>query len=91
MIITAAMLSLFAVSCAPSAVIVAERPAPPVIVRPAPPRPDYVWVEGEWIVRGGRYTWQNGYWVRPRYGRVWESGHWERTRGGWYWQRGHWR
>ncbi|RFM29698.1 YXWGXW repeat-containing protein [Deminuibacter soli] len=87
----AAAITLFAVSCAPSAVVVTERPAPPVYVRPAPPRPGYIWVEGEWRARSGRYVWQNGYWTRPHGSRQWHGGHWEKARGGWYWQNGYWR
>lgn len=87
----AAMLVITAASCGPTSVVVTDRPAPPVIVRPAPPRPGYVWVEGEWVPRGGHYVWQNGYWTKPHGQRNWQSGHWERTHGGWYWQKGYWR
>ena len=43
--------------------------APPAYAQYMPPcpGPDYVWVDGYWIPRGGRNVWVNGYWHR-RYG-----------------------
>lgn len=92
-VISALFVSLAATSCRTRAVVT-TRPEPPataVVVRPAAPRPDYVWVDGEWIWRGGRYVYTNGYWAPPRRGHAWVGGHWERRGNGWYWQRGHWR
>ena len=44
-------------------------PRPHVIrVRPDPPGPGYVWVEGYWYPVRGRYVWHRGYWTRPPYG-----------------------
>ena len=76
-------------SCAPQ-MVVTERPAPPVYVRPVVPGPHYVWVDGDWYVSGGRYVWREGYWAPPRK-KHWVGGHWAPRRGGWYWERGHWR
>lgn len=71
---------------------VATRPAQPaVVVRPPQPRPDYIWIDGEWYRTGGKYQFRQGYWAPPRGGRKWAPGHWEKRRGGWYWQKGHWR
>ncbi len=72
-------------------VVVSDRPSPPVIVRPAQPAPDYIWIEGEWRVGGGKYSWRDGYWTRSRGHRTWAPGHWEATRGGYYWTPGRWR
>ncbi len=75
--------------CAERAVVT-ERPREPVEVRPAAPRADYVWINGEWRNQGGRYTYKNGYWAAPRQGHVYASGHWARRGRGWYWIPGHW-
>lgn len=77
-------------ACGPAEITVTSRPSPPVYVRPATPGPDYVWIEGDWIGRGGRYHWREGHWARRRHG-VWISGSWESRGNGWYWHRGHWR
>ena len=72
--------------------VVATRPEQPAVVaRPPQPHPNYVWVDGEWYVSGGRYVWREGYWSAPRGGSAWAPGHWEQTRKGWYWVKGHWR
>ncbi|MEI9945659.1 MAG: hypothetical protein WDN26_15760 [Chitinophagaceae bacterium] len=77
-------------SCGPSEIVVTSRPNPPVYVRPIAPRPAYVWVDGDWHARSGRYYWREGRWVRPGH-RVWVTGNWESRGSGWYWRRGHWR
>ncbi|MBG9377081.1 YXWGXW repeat-containing protein [Panacibacter sp. DH6] len=72
--------------------VVAQKPNPPAVVaRPPQPRPDYVWIDGEWYVVGGKYQFRQGYWAPPRGGRGWVPGHWEKKRGGWTWEKGHWR
>ncbi|MGI8950363.1 MAG: hypothetical protein ACR2FN_02150 [Chitinophagaceae bacterium] len=88
-IVTVVLLSTTLWSCATRAVVT-ERPAPPVEVRPAPPRANYVWIDGEWVWSGGRYSWRNGYWARPNAGHVWVAGHWAQRGHGWYWVSGHW-
>lgn len=70
--------------------VVAARPAAPVYARPAAPGQRYVWVDGNWIARGGRYQWRDGYWA-PARKKQYVPGHWAPKRNGWYWQRGHWR
>ena len=44
-------------------------PPPParVVVVPASPGPDFVWVEGYWYPIDGHYRWHRGYWTRPPY------------------------
>ena len=44
-------------------------PPPPrvVVVMPAQPDPDYVWVGGYWYPVEGHYHWHEGYWSRPPY------------------------
>jgi hypothetical protein len=42
-------------------------PPPRVVVVPATPGPDFVWVEGYWYPVEGHYRWHRGYWTRPPY------------------------
>src|SRR5258708_3990095 len=74
--------------------IVRERPVPPpvVVVRPAAPRPAYIWVDGEWrwSRRMHAYVWTEGRWKRPHKGRVWVPGHWVDVEDGSEWIPGHW-
>jgi hypothetical protein len=81
---------LFFSACVPGEITVSARPEPPYYARPASPGVGYVWIDGEWIVRGGRYHWREGYWRRSGT-RVWIGGSWESRNNGWYWRRGHWR
>ena len=73
--------------------VVTERPADSniVVVRPPQPNPAYVWVDGEWYSRGGRYYRSEGRWVIARRGHAWAPGNWQKGRHGWYWAGGHWR
>ena len=70
-------------------------PAPPApyggVVGYAP-GPGYVWVDGFWDLRGGRWAWVNGRWDRPPHrGAHWDRDRWERHGNGWRYHRGHWR
>jgi hypothetical protein len=75
-------------SCGPSEITVSSRPDRPYYDRPVSPGSSYVWIEGDWVARGGRYRWREGHWARST--RVWVSGGWESRGNGWYWRRGHW-
>lgn len=66
-------------------------PSEPVYVRPVSPYTDAVWIDGEWMWRGGRYTYINGYWAHPRANRVWVRGSWQSSSRGYTWRRGYWR
>ncbi len=73
---------------------VATRPADPVVVVPASPGPNYVWVDGSWRYNRPTqaYVYREGYWVVPnRPGRTWVAGQWVQTRRGWRYVEGHWR
>ena len=84
-------LSIFLLSCGPSAVVVRERPSPPVVVRSVSPGPGYVWIEGNYIRSGRGYTYRQGYWAVPPGGRVtYTPGYWAPRRNGYYYRRGHW-
>lgn len=72
-------------------VFVRTRPVEPVIVRPAPPDRQSVWIGGEWAWRGGRYEYVRPHYERIRRGHVWVGGHWKEVRGGSAWVPGHWR
>ena len=71
------------------------------IAPPPPPRygvvgyapgPGYVWADGWYDLRGGRWTWVPGYWVRPPRPRaVWVRPYWEPRGRGYYYHRGYWR
>ena len=82
--------SLVFYACGPTELTVSNRPTPPYYVRPVSPGSDYVWIEGDWVVRGGNYHWREGHWARSR-DRVWVAGSWESRGDTWYWRRGHWR
>ncbi len=80
-------------SCAPSAVVVRERPVAPgyTDVRPAPPYPGAVWINEDWEYRGGRYEYVRPHWERPpQAGHVWHGGYWENHSHGYSWHKGHW-
>jgi len=77
-------------SCGPSEITVSTRPDRPIYTRPYSPGPGYVWIEGDWVIRNGRYQWREGHWARSR-NRVYIIGDWESRNGGWYWRRGYWR
>ena len=68
--------------------------APPPMrreVRPAMPGPGYVWTEGYWGNRGGRYVWMSGTWQRPPYeGAYWSHPHYDHYQQGWQAHEGHW-
>lgn len=83
--------SLSLVSCGGSRVMVTERPSAPYSQRPYSPGPNYLWVEGDWRIRNGRYVYQQGYWAPLRGNRRWENGHWQQNNRGWKWQHGYWR
>jgi hypothetical protein len=60
-------------------------------VRPAPPGPDFVWVNGYWAWRDGRYVWIPGHWDRPPYaGAYWVHPHYDRYERGWVYRDGYW-
>jgi hypothetical protein len=72
--------------------VVYTRPAPVVYSRPVPPSQGYVWVDGEYIWRNGRYEYAKGYWIAPRGNQHnYVKGYWAHRRGGYVWVPGHWR
>jgi hypothetical protein len=74
----------------PDVVVVESEPPPPrVVVMPAA-RPGFIWIEGRWDWRGGRWMWMDGRWERERVGYVWAPGRWERRGRGHVWVEGRW-
>jgi len=78
-------------SCGPSRYTVTERPVAPVYERPVAPRPEYVWVDGDWRWQRGKYVYSNGYWSKPRAKKVYVTGDWVHTNKGYYWKKGYWK
>jgi hypothetical protein len=75
----------------PTAYVEVEEAPPPPRTVVVETRPGFVWIEGRWAHRGGRYVWLDGRWERERAGRYWEQGRWERRGRGHVWIDGGWR
>ena len=95
MLLAVAAAGLTLAACGPSYVGMRIGPPPP---RPVTgyagvaPGPGYVWTEGFWDLRGGRWHWVQGRWVvPPRRHTVWVSGYWAPHGGRYRWHAGHWR
>src|SRR4051812_38313849 len=54
-------------------------------------RPGFIFVQGRWYRRGGRWEWGEGHWERERAGQVWVAGRWERRGNRHVWVEGSWR
>ena len=89
-IVLAVLLIVGCTAAADAQIIVKVRPAAPVYVRPVAPAPNYVWIDGGWVVRSGHYVYVNGYWTRPRRGYHYSTGHWDHCRGGYAYVPGRW-
>jgi len=62
-----------------------------VVVKPAKPHHNHVWVKGHWKWDKSRYIWTEGRWVKPKPGYLWIDGHWKKSKHGWRWVPGHWK
>jgi hypothetical protein len=78
------------VQVAPVAVVEVEEAPPPPRAVVIESRPGFVYVEGRWAYRGGRYVWLDGRWERERPGRRWVQGRWERRGRRHVWVEGRW-
>ena len=86
-------LSLLGTLTSVQAQVVRVRPAAPLVVRPACPARDHVWVKDswKWDKRKNTYVYTSGYWAKPhRKGSLWVDGHWRKSRAGWRYVSGHW-
>ncbi|RYE32508.1 MAG: hypothetical protein EOP42_09350 [Sphingobacteriaceae bacterium] len=90
-VLLACSLAMLLASCGSSSYYVSERPAPYVYTRPVAPYNGAIWVEPEYVWRGGSYVAQPGYWSRPRPGYSYHPGQWNHNRRGHIWVRGGWR
>ena len=71
-------------------IIVNVRPSNPVFVRAAPPSPQHIWVDGDWVPQGNHYVYRNGYWFVPGNRGNWNPGYWNQQGNGWKWKKGYW-
>ena len=74
-------------------IVIGRTPPPPLrYERRGPmPGPGYVWEDGFWAWRGGRYVWVPGHWDRAPYaGAYWTHPHYDRYEDGWHYHEGHW-
>lgn len=69
---------------------VSTRPMAPYVRPTLRPSGRHIWIEAEWMWRGGRYVFQPGYWAVPRKHMTYVPGYWHRSRGGWIWVKGYW-
>ena len=87
--------ALVLTACGPSYVGMRVGPPPPAPVSGyvgVAPGPGYVWMDGFWDLRGGRWSWVGGRWVvPPRPHATWVSGYWAPRGGHYYWHAGRWR
>ncbi|HUI98823.1 MAG TPA: YXWGXW repeat-containing protein [Usitatibacter sp.] len=65
-------------------------PPPPRHEAVPAPRPGYVWDQGYWDRRDGRYVWVKGHWIHERHGMHWHPSHWAKRDGRWELERGNW-
>lgn len=69
-------------------------PPPPPLYGPVgyAPGPGYVWTDGFYDLRGGRWVWVGGRWARPpRPNYVWVKPYWEQRGRAYRFHQGHWR
>jgi hypothetical protein len=74
-------------------IYIGRNPPPPLRYEAQPPipGPGYVWIDGYWGWRDGRYIWFPGRWNRPPYeGGYWVHSHWDHYPEGWRLHEGHW-
>jgi len=81
---------LLSVGCGCGGYATIEPPPLQVEVKPAPPGPKAVWIDGHWKWHGGRYVWVDGHWDKNPKG-AWVPGHWAKKPRGHVWVPGHWK
>lgn len=70
--------------------VVVDAPPPPPRPVYVQPRAGFLWVDGYWVSRGGRWAWRDGYWVRSRPGHGYVQGRWIKASGRWHWVEPRW-
>ena len=94
MLLAVGFAGLMLAACGPGYVGMRVGPPPPPVYGYAgvAPGPGYVWTDGFWDLRGGRWAWVNGRWMRPPRPRaVWVAPYWAPRGGRYYFHSGHWR
>ena len=85
---------LFSLNTVKAQVFVKIRPVAPVVlvVKPACPSPQHVWIDGhwKWNKKMSQYVWVEGYWIVAKPGKVWIGGHWIEGPHGHKWVEGYW-
>jgi len=66
-------------------------PARKVVVKPAKPHHNAIWVKGHWSWKKDSYKWVGGHWLKSKPGYIWVDGHWKKTKHGWIRIAGHWK
>ena len=66
------------------------RPKKVVVVKPAKPWKQAVWINGHWKWQKGHWVWVKGHWKKAKPGYHWVDGHWKHTPHGWVRIKGHW-
>jgi len=89
------LLGTILTGCAPGGGYVSARLGPPPPPRygiiGVTPGPGYMWTDGYWEPRGGRWYWVGGSWRRPPRGRRhWVPNQWHQDRGRYRMRRGRW-
>jgi hypothetical protein len=83
-------------ACASQAYVAYQVPPPPAPMAVGAvgysPGPGFVWADGFWDLRGGRWAWVGGEWRRPPRGHaVWVRPYWQPHGRSWRFHRGYWR
>ncbi|MCK4664476.1 MAG: YXWGXW repeat-containing protein [Bacteroidales bacterium] len=85
---------LFIFSNSDAQIVVKVKPVRPkvVVVKPARPGQNFIWVDGYWKTGpNNNYVWVKSHWKKNRKGHNWIPGHWKKVRSGWKWIPGHWK
>jgi hypothetical protein len=65
-----------------AAIVSAQPPPRPMVVRAPHPRPGYIWQPGYWVWQDEEWMWVEGWWISEYPGYVWEPTHWVRDPSG---------
>ena len=93
LLLSGVLLGTVLTGCASAAYVQYGPPPPPRYgLMGYAPGPGYVWTDGYWDLRGGRWFWVGGAWLRPPRARaVWVPGAWREDGHRWRFRRGYWR
>jgi hypothetical protein len=89
-LLSVAILVAFVFGCAGVVYIPEPPPAPRAEIKPAPPGPKAVWIDGHWKWAGNKYIWKQGHWEKHPKGK-WVTGHYAKRGHGHVWVPGHWK